>query len=77
MVFVVNIAEIVRFLCLRRVSLATPQGQAVKKPTTYPWAECFLVGKASRVKYTASPPLTLKLTIGGIIHDLKAKILTL
>ena len=39
-------------------SLAAPQGQAVKTQPPDPVAECWVGSKASRVKCTASPPLT-------------------
>ena len=34
-----------------------PQGQVANQPT-YPYGECWVDSKASRVKCTASPPLT-------------------
>ena len=39
-------------------SLAAPQGQAVKTQPPDPVAKCWVGSKASRVKCTASPPLT-------------------
>ena len=39
-------------------SLAAPRGQAVKTQPPDPVAECWVGSKASRVKCTASPPLT-------------------
>ena len=39
-------------------SLAAPRGQAVKTQPPDPVAKCWVGSKASRVKCTASPPLT-------------------
>ena len=39
------------------LSLARPQGQ-VGNPSTYPYGECWVDSKASRVKCTTSSPLT-------------------
>ena len=53
------------FLCVNTgalpqtpASLAAPQGQAVKTQPPDPVAKCWVGSKASRVKCTASPPLT-------------------
>ena len=40
------------------LTLAAPQGQAVKTQPPDPVAKCWVGSKASRVKCTASPPLT-------------------
>ena len=44
-------------------SFGAPQGQAVKTQPPDPVAKCWVGSKASRVKCTASPPLTLSTSV--------------